>query len=68
LQEVCLRWPKEQEVAGAEGAPQGVLEAAELGHSTKEQGDKGRKEGEGNESRGVKGNWIGPFSTPRPQV
>lgn len=42
------------------GGPQRVLEAARLGHSSKEQGAKGRKESERNERRGVKGSWRDP--------
>lgn len=54
-------------MAGAPGGLQGVLETAELGHSTNEQGDTGEKEGEGNERRDVE---LGDtaFSSPHREV
>ena len=51
---------------GRSAGPQGVLEAAELGHSARKRGAPGRKEGEGNERRGELER--PPFSTPHPTV
>lgn len=62
-----VRWPEEQEVAETQEGLQGVLETADLGHSTKERGDKGGKEDEGNERRDVELGDIA-FFTPHPEV